>query len=122
MRKSSARNFQDLIVWQRSHKFVLAVYELSGSFPNHELYGLVSQLRRAAVSISANIAEGFKKRTKPEKVRFYNIAQASAEECRYYLILAQDLKYGKTHELLSLLDETSKLLHEYIRQIKISMK
>jgi four helix bundle protein len=122
MRKSSAQNFQDLTVWQRSHEFVLAVYELSGRFPDRELYGLSSQLRRAAVSISANIAEGFKRRTKPDKVRFYNIAQASAEECRYYLILARDLEYGKTHALLSLLDETSKLLHEYIRQITISMK
>lgn len=60
---AAARSFEDLIVWQKAHKFVLSVYELSSNFPKSETYGLTSQLRRAAVSIPANIAEGFKKRT-----------------------------------------------------------
>jgi four helix bundle protein len=64
------------------------------SLPKHELFGLTSQLRRAAVSVPANFAEGFKKRGLADKVRFYNIAQGSLEECRYYLILARDLRYG----------------------------
>ena len=91
MKREPAQSFQDLIVWQKSHLFVLEVYKLSQNFPNNELYGLVSQLRRAAVSIPANIAEGFKKRGLADKVRFLNIAQGSLEECRYYLILTSDL-------------------------------
>ncbi len=81
------------------------------------MYGLCSQLRRAAVSIPANIAEGFIRKTKPEKVRFLNIAQGSLEECRYYLILASDLQYGDANFLINLLEEVSKLLNGYIRGI-----
>jgi four helix bundle protein len=72
---------------------------LLGSVSRHELFGLTSQLRRAAVLVPANFAEGFKKRGKADKARFYNTAQGSLEECRYYLILAQDLGYGETTEL-----------------------
>lgn len=117
-----ARRFEDLIVWQKAHKFVLSVYELSSNFPKSETYGLTSQLRRAAVSIPANIAEGFKKRTAKDKVKFMNIAQGSSEECRYYLILAQDLKYGDTKELAFLLEEVSKLLNSYSRKIQENNK
>ena len=88
------RSFKDLIVWQKAHKFVLDVYNYTKAFPQDEIYGLTSQFRRAAVSIAANIAEGFKRTGKKEKLRFYNISQSSLEECRYYLILARDLNYG----------------------------
>ena len=81
------------------------------------MYGLTSQFRRAAVSIAANIAEGFRKRGKPDKLRFFNIAQGSVEECRYYLILTRDLEYGDTSDLRSLLEETSKLLEAYSQSI-----
>jgi four helix bundle protein len=74
-------------------------------------------MRRAAVSIPANIAEGFRRRGKPEKARFMNIAEASLEECRYYLILAQDLKYGDTTALSSAAEEISRLLHAYTQAI-----
>jgi four helix bundle protein len=83
-----ARNFESLEVWKKAHVFVLATYRMTAAFPKHELYGLTSQLRRAAVSIPANIAEGFAKPTKPDKLRFYGISQGSIEECRYYLVLA----------------------------------
>ncbi len=83
LKRQPAKNFQDLIVWQKAHQFVLLVYRYSETFPKMELYGLISQLRRAAVSIAANIVEGFKKKTKPDKVRYLNIAQGSLEECRY---------------------------------------
>ena len=119
---AAARSFEDLIVWQKAHKFVLSVYELSSNFPKSETYGLTSQLRRAAVSIPANIAEGFKKRTAKDKIKFLNIAQGSAEECRYYLILAQDLKYGDTKALAQLLEEISKLLNSYSRKIQENNK
>jgi four helix bundle protein len=76
------------------YQFVLATYRYSENFPMAETYGLTSQLRRAAVSISANIAEGFNRKTKPDKARLMNIAQGSLEECQYYLILAKDLGYG----------------------------
>jgi four helix bundle protein len=108
-----AKTFEDLIVWQKAHEFVLAVYGFTEAFPKSEMYGLTSQLRRAAISIAANIAEGFKKSGKPDKARFLNISQGSIEECRYYLILAKDLRYGQKTELDALLEEVSKLLTGY---------
>lgn len=112
-----ARTFKDLLVWQKAHKFVLESYSYSKRFPKEELYGLTSQYRRASVSIAANIAEGFKKRGRKDKARFMNIAQGSLEECRYYLILAQDLGYGSTQNLNDLLEEVSKMLSSYGRSI-----
>jgi four helix bundle protein len=108
-----ARCFEDLIVWQKAHQFVLAVYRFTESFPKAELYGLTSQLRRAAVSVPANIAEGFKKKGRADKARFMNIAQGSLEESRYYLILSRDLGYGDSSGLNSQLEEVSKLLEAY---------
>jgi four helix bundle protein len=113
MKRIPARSFQDLIVWQKGHQFVLSIYRLTDSFPKNEIYGLTSQLRRAAISIPANIAEGFKKKTKGDKAWFMNIAQGPVEECRYYLILSKDLGYGDTEELMSRLEEISKLLGAY---------
>ena len=94
-----ARTFQDLLVWQKAHGFVLEVYAFTASLPKQETYGLSLQMRRAAVSIPANIAEGFRRRGKPDKARFMNIAEGSVEECRYFLILAKDLGYGDTQKL-----------------------
>jgi len=115
--RPAAHSFRDLVVWQKAHEFVLAVYRLTESFPDREKFGLAHQMRRAAVSIPANIAEGFGKRSPAEKARFLNIAEGSLEECRYYLILAQDLGYGKTDELMTALAETSRLLSAYARAI-----
>lgn len=120
MKRKPAKSFQDLVVWKKSHQFVLDIYKFSKTFPKTELYGLTSQLRRAAVSIPANIAEGFRKRTKRDKVRFFNIAQGSLEECRYYLILAKDLGYGDTNELALTIEEVSKLLERYSSSILTS--
>jgi len=117
MMRQPAKEFQDLIVWQKAHQFVLSVYRFSGLFPKNEVYGLTSQTRRGAVSIPANIAEGFKKRTKPDKIKYLNIAQGSLEECRYYLILARDLNYGETSQLMKQLEEVSKLLQSYLSSI-----
>jgi len=102
-----------LLAWQKAHSFVLAVYALTTEFPKPELYGLTSQLRRAAVSVPANIAEGFKRRGKADKSRFMNIAEGSLEECRYYLILSSDLGYSNTSELTVMLEEVSRLLRSY---------
>ena len=115
--REPAKTFEDLLVWQRAHLFVLAVYRLSGTFPKYEIYGLTSQFRRAAVSIAANIAEGFRKRNKADKIRFLNIAQGSVEECRYYLILTKDLEYSDIAEARLLLQEVSKLLEACTQSI-----
>src|SRR2546427_4225029 len=98
--RAVSKSFQDLIVWQKAHQFVLAVYRYSDRFPSKEIYSLTSQFRRAAISTPANIAEGFKKRSRADKCRFFNIAQGSLEECRYYLILARDLGYGESDALI----------------------
>ena len=90
--------FQRVIAWQKAHEFVLLVYKISKHFPEEERFGLTSQLRRAAVSIEANIAEGYRKLSKPDKLRFLNIAQGSLEECRDYHILAKDLNYIDDNE------------------------
>ena len=117
MQRIPAKTFRDLIVWQKAHEFVLATYRLSKRFPWDERYGLTSQFRRAAVSIAANIVEGFKKKGHRDKARFLNIAQASLEECRYYLILVSDLKYGDTSELNRQLEEVSRLLTGYTNAV-----
>ncbi len=113
MRRQPAKCFEDLIVWRKAHQFVLMVYRMSDALPKAEQYGITSQVRRAAVSIPANIAEGFKKRTKADKARLMNIAQGSLEECRYHLILIKDLKFGDSAGLLMHLEEVSKLLDAY---------
>ena len=113
----ASKSFKDLIVWQKAHQWVLEIYHFTNSFPNGEQFGLVSQLRRAAISIPANIAEGFKRKGNPDKARFYNIAQGSTEECRYYLILASDLGYGDTRKLEKNLEEISRLLEAYTRRV-----
>lgn len=112
-----SRSFEDVVVWQRAHAWVLKVYQFSGAFPKHELFALTSQLRRGAVSIPANFAEGFKKRTTADKLRFYNYSQGSLEECRYYLILARDLQYRASDPLLHEPEEISRMLTAYARSL-----
>lgn len=120
MQKS--KNFTDLIVWQKAHQMVLEVYKITKGFPRDENYGLTSQFRRAAVSIPANIAEGFRRRGKNDKVRFLNVSEGSLEECKYYLILAKDLAYiNKNKQLMSLSDEIGKLLDAYSKAILSSV-
>ena len=115
-----ARTFQDLVVWQKAHGFVLEAYTFTATLPKQETYGLALQMRRAAVSIPANIAEGFRRRGKADKARFLNMAEGSVEECRYFLILARDLGYGDTQKLTALLEEVSRLLNAYTAAILTS--
>ena len=100
-------------MWRKAHLFVLATYTFTARFPKHETYGLVAQLRRAAVSIPANVAEGFRRRGRADKAGFMNLAEGSLEECRYYLILAEDLGYGDTAGLADALDEVGRMLSAY---------
>ena len=112
-----AKKFEDLVVWQKSHSLVLKIYRLTQSFPRNELFGLVSQIRRSAVSVPANIAEGFRRKGKADKLRFFNISQASLEETRYYLILTNDLEYADSKQLLGDLDEVGRILNAYMKSI-----
>jgi four helix bundle protein len=111
------QRFEDVQIWQKAHAWVLSVYRFTAEFPRHELFGLTSQLRRAAVSIPANFVEGFKRSTRRDKARFYNIAQGSLEECRYYLILSRDLGYGETGDLQIALDGIGRMLAAYLRAV-----
>ena len=113
-----AVSFEDSIAWQKAHQFVLDVYKLSQKFPDSEKFGLTSQLRRSAVSIAANIAEDFKKRSNKEKIKYLNISQDSLEENRYYLILAKDLGYGYNSNFDEITVEISKLLYSYIKKLE----
>jgi four helix bundle protein len=115
-----AQRFEDLLVWQRSHALVLDIYRMSQGFPRSEVYGLTAQLRRAAVSVPANIAEGFKKRGRADKARFMNIAEASLEEVRYYVILARDLGYLESDYLANGINEVAYLLGRYVGRILAS--
>jgi four helix bundle protein len=113
-----SKTFEDVELWQLAHKWVLDIYKFSDLFPKQEMFGLTSQLRRAAVSVPANFAEGFKKTGLSDKLRFYNIAQGSLEECRYYLILARDLKYGDVTNLKTQIEQISKMLDAYMRSVR----
>jgi len=114
----TAKSFQDVGIWQKAHQWVLGIYKLTANFPKHEQFGLTSQLRRAAVSVPANFAEGFRKESKLDKVRFYNIGQVSIAESQYYLILAKDLGYADTAGLLDKLVEIDVMLDAYVRKIR----
>ena len=110
--------FENLIVWQKAHQLTLRIYQLTDAFPKNEIYGLTSQIRRAAVSVPSNIAEGYTRRQANDKLKFFNIANASLQEVRYQLILTRDLNYGDTASLLELATEVSKLINAYSSGIR----
>ena len=113
-------SFENIIAWQKAHTFVLLIYRITGHFPKDEIFGLTSQFRRAAISIEANIAEGYKKLGKADKLRFFNISQGSLEECRDYIILSRDLGYVSPiefEELHNSIETASKFLNSYCKAI-----
>ena len=113
-------SFEHIVAWQKAHQFTLLVYQITRKFPSDELFGLTSQFRRAAVSIEANIAEGYKKLSKADKLRFLNISEGSLAECRNYIILSRDLEYidiQQYDQLHQSLIEASKLLTAYSKGI-----
>lgn len=114
-----AERFEDLEVWKKAHRLVLEIYSITRDFPGEERFGLVSQMRRSAVSIPANIVEGFKKRSIRDKSNFYNIAQGSLEELRYYLMLSKDLKYLQDNQKLNNhIEEIGKMLNGLIKSMQ----
>jgi four helix bundle protein len=116
------RDFRGLAVWQKSHKLVLEIYKITKEFPSEERFGLISQIRRAAVSVPANITEGFRKRGVKNKINFYNIAQASLDEVIYYLILSKDLGYLiSNEEMMADSEEIHKMLYGLIEAVSKSI-
>lgn len=114
-------SFKDIIAWKKAYEFVLLTYKITRTFPDYEKFGLASQFQRAAVSIAANIAEGYKKLSKADKLRMMNIAQGSLEECRFYIMLSKDLDYIKEEDFQALnysIEGTSYYLNTYCRGIK----
>ncbi len=108
-------SFRQLEAWQEAHRLVLMVYKVTKEFPPEERFGLVTQMRRAAVSVAANIAEGFKRRGLQEKIRFYNIAEGSLEELKYFFILSNDLGYiASADELMAQAETVGRLINGLI--------
>jgi four helix bundle protein len=117
--KTKIEKFEDLEVWKKAHRLVLEIYRITKDFPIEERYCLVSQMRRCAVSIPANIAEGFKKRTLKDKTNFYNISQGSLEELRYYIILTSDLGYLRNSKVFeSIFNDIGRMLYGLIKSLQ----
>ena len=114
------KTFRDLNVWQKAHMLALEIYKITRRFPKEETYGLVVQLRRAAVSIPTNIVEGFKRRSKKEYAHFINIADGSLEEAKYQLLLSKELGYldNTDFERLEILsDEIGRMLSGFHKKL-----
>lgn len=113
--------FTDLIVWQKGHELVVEVYKITKRFPKEETYSMVDQMRRAASSVTANIAEGFGRHTYTDKVHFYYMAQGSLTELKNFLFIARDVDYLNDEEFISLMDRaniTHQLLQGFIKKSK----
>jgi four helix bundle protein len=116
------KTFEDLETWQVAHELILVIYKITKRYPKDELYGIVSQLRRAALSITANIAEGFSRYHYNDKIRFYHIARGSVSEVRNCLRLSKDLAYIAKEEYKDLSDgmeKVSMMINGLIRSIEV---
>lgn len=121
MNYAKIKSFTDLNAWKEAHLLVLEIYKITGNFPKEEQFGLTNQIRRAVVSITSNIAEGFSRNSYKEKSQFYSMALGSLTEVQNQLLIAKDLKYIISEEFLKLADKTitiSKLLNGLIKKSK----
>ena len=117
---ANSKSFREVCAWQKAHEFVLAFYKTKPMFPDDEKFALIPQFQRAAVSIAANIAEGYRKLSKADKLRFFNIAQGSLEECRYYIILSHDVGYYTkevANDMWTKIEAASTVLNAYCKAI-----
>jgi len=115
-----AYTFRDIKVWQKAHRFVLEVYKISEKFPSSERYGLTAQIRRSAISIPTNIAEGYKRRSDKDFAHFLNMADSSLEETKYHLLLASDLGYLTNSDysrFSELADEIGRMLSGFQKKL-----
>ncbi|MBI5621800.1 four helix bundle protein [Candidatus Falkowbacteria bacterium] len=115
------KNFTDLITWQEAHKLVILIYTITKNFPSEEKFGLISQMRRSAISISSNIAEGFGRQGYKEKIKFYYLAQGSLTELKNQIIIAYDIHYlaqEKFTEITEQINHAHRLLQGLITKSK----
>lgn len=108
------QSFTDLNAWKEGHKLVLMIYNITKIFPKEELFGLVSQMRRCAVSITSNLAEGFSRQSYKEKIQFYSTAQGSVTELQNQLLIAKDVGFVKTRDMFQNLWDNSVIVHKLI--------
>ena len=115
------RSFTDLLVWQEGHRLVLVIYRITKTFPKEELYSLTAQMRRAATSITSNIAEGFGRQGYKEKLQFYYLAQGSLIELKNQILISKDVGYLNDNDYKNLVEaanQTHKLLQGFITKTK----
>ena len=119
--ESKIRSFTDLQAWKEGHKLVLLIYEITKKFPKDELFSLVNQMRRSAVSITSNIAEGFSRRSYKEKMQFYYTAQGSLTELQNQLIIARDVGYitSAFENVMQQSTIVNKIIHGLIKSAKL---
>lgn len=118
------RSFTDLVVWQKGHKLVLAVYRATESFPKAEIFSLTNQMRRCAVSITSNIAEGFGRSSSKEKLQFYAISRGSVFELQNQLLIARDIGFLEKKIFDTLAEEmvqVSKILSGLMKSVRNSI-
>ena len=115
------KEFTDLFAWQEAHNLVLMIYKITAAFPKEEIFGLVSQMRRSALSITSNIAEGFSRNTFPDKIHFYVMALGSLTESQNQLVISRDLEYISKDEFQELARQTiilSKMINGLTRYLR----
>ena len=116
MENKKVKTFRDIIAWQKSHELVLKIYSVTRKFPKEERFGLISQMRRSAVSVAANIVEGFARKNRKEALPFYNISNASLEELKYHILIFHDLNLidnNNYSELSDLANESGRVLQAW---------
>lgn len=119
--KKKIQSFTDLEVWQEAHRLVLLIYKLTKTFPKEEIFGLISQMRRAAVSITSNIAEGFSRFSYKEKIQFYSMSHGSLTELQNQMLIAKDVGYLNEENFRQLSEQSiivHKLLNAFIRSTR----
>lgn len=121
MKNGKIQSFTDLVVWQEGHKLVIEIYKVTKLYPKEETYSLVDQMRRAASSVTANIAEGFGRHTYKEKTQFYYMAKGSLSELKNFLFISRDVSYlneATFSELFAKLISVEQLLNKFIERSK----
>lgn len=121
MENKKIQSFTDLNVWQESHRLVILIYRISKNFPKDEMFGLTSQMRRAAVSITSNLAEGFSRESFKEKAQFYSVAHGSLTELENQLLIAKDVAYVNFDDFENLMKQVvvvHKLMNAFIKKTK----
>jgi len=119
------KSFRDLLVWQKGHELVIDIYKITKNFPDEERYNLVSQMRRAAVSIISNLVEGFRRRGVKDSLNFYNRSDSSLEELKYQILLSRDLNYismGEFTNINNKSEEVSRMLFAWIKSQRNNKK